>query len=119
MKISDKFHDHFLASSQAAANIIMQLAFLLAAPEIGFLFLTVVFVIFGFAALRMTSQEAAILWGTYGVRCSHNILFLEGSDRPNDGNNVGMVCRSLFSYSDDRRIHLYWVFWKLVAKNTP
>ena len=62
MKVGDKFDDHFLTSYQAAANIVMQLAFLLAAPEIGFLFLTVVFVIFGFAALRMTSREATILW---------------------------------------------------------
>ena len=77
MKISDKFHDHFLASSQAAANIIMQLAFLLAAPEIGFLFLTVVFVIFGFAALRMTSQEAAILWGLTGFGVATIFFFLK------------------------------------------
>jgi diguanylate cyclase (GGDEF)-like protein len=44
----------------------LQLVFLLAAPEIGFLFLTVVFVIFGFAALRLTSREAAILWAFTG-----------------------------------------------------
>jgi diguanylate cyclase (GGDEF)-like protein len=66
MSIGDRFHDHFLTSVQAAANILMQLAFLLAAPEIGFLFLTVIFVIFGFASLRMTSREAAILWALTG-----------------------------------------------------
>lgn len=61
MNFGDRFEDHFLTSYQAGANIILQLAFLVAAPEIGFLFLTVVFVIFGFAALRLTSREAAIL----------------------------------------------------------
>ena len=67
ISLGDRFEDHFLTTPQAAANIIMQLGFLLAAPEIGFLFLTVVFVIFGFAALRMTSREAVILWGITGV----------------------------------------------------
>ena len=45
----------------------MQLGFLLAAPQIGFLFLTVIFVIFGYAALRMTSREAVILWAITGA----------------------------------------------------
>ena len=75
MKVGDKFDDHFLTSYQAAANIVMQLAFLLAAPEIGFLFLTVVFVIFGFAALRMTSREATILWVLTGFGVT-TIFFL-------------------------------------------
>src|SRR5664280_2362548 len=66
MNFGDRFEDHFLTSYQAAANIILQLVFLLVAPEIGFLFLTVVFVIFGFAALRQTSREAAILWAFTG-----------------------------------------------------
>lgn len=67
MSLGDSFEDHFLTTPQAAANIMMQLGFLLAAPQIGFLFLTVVFVIFGYAALRMTSREAIILWGITGV----------------------------------------------------
>ncbi len=71
----DRFEDHFLTSFQAATNITMQLAFLLAAPEIGFLFLTVVFVIFGFASLRMTSLEAAILWAFTGFGVA-TIFFL-------------------------------------------
>lgn len=75
MKVGDRFDDHFLTSQQAAANIVMQLAFLLAAPEIGFLFLTVVFVIFGFAALRMTSREATILWVLTGFGVT-TIFFL-------------------------------------------
>ena len=42
VNFGDRFDDHFLTSFQAVTNITMQLAFLLAAPEIGFLFLTVV-----------------------------------------------------------------------------
>jgi diguanylate cyclase (GGDEF)-like protein len=77
MRIGDRFRDHFLTSYQAAANITMQLVFLLAAPEIGFLFLTVVFVIFGFAALRMTSREATISWALTGVGVATIFLFLK------------------------------------------
>lgn len=67
ISFGDRFEDHFLTTPQATANIMMQLGFLLAAPQIGFLFLTVVFVIFGYAALRMTSREAVILWGITGI----------------------------------------------------
>jgi diguanylate cyclase len=77
MNVGDRFDDHFLTSFQATANIIMQLAFLLAAPEIGFLFLTVVFVIFGFAALRTTSREATILWILTGFGVAAIFFFLK------------------------------------------
>jgi diguanylate cyclase (GGDEF)-like protein len=77
MYFGDRFEDHFLTSYQAIANIILQLVFLLAAPEIGFLFLTVVFVIFGFAALRLTSREAAILWAFTGFGVTTIFFFLK------------------------------------------
>ena len=77
MNIGDRFDDHFLTSSQAAANIIMQLAFLYAAPEIGLSFLTMIFVIFGFASLRMTSREAAILWAFTGLGVAAIFFFLK------------------------------------------
>jgi diguanylate cyclase (GGDEF)-like protein len=77
MNVGDRFDDHFLTIPQAAANIILQLGFLLAAPEIGFIFLAVVFVIFGFAALRMTSREAAILWTLTGLGVATIFFFLE------------------------------------------
>jgi diguanylate cyclase len=77
MNIGDRFDDHFLTSSQAAANITMQLAFLLAAPEIGISFLIVIFVIFGSAALRMTSREAATLWAFTAIGVATIFLFLK------------------------------------------
>ena len=77
MNIGDKFHDHFLTSYQAASNILLQLAFLIAAPEIGVLFLTVIFVIFGSAALRMTSREATVLWAGTGFALAAIFFFLE------------------------------------------
>jgi diguanylate cyclase len=77
MNIGDKFRDHFLTSYQAASNIVLQLAFLMAVPEIGVLFLTVIFVIFGSAALRMTSREATILWAGTGFALAAIFFFLE------------------------------------------
>ena len=75
--ISDRFDDHFLTTPQSATNIMLQLGFLLAVPEIGFLFLSVVFVIFGFASLRMTSREAVILWAVTGAAVAAIFLVLK------------------------------------------
>jgi diguanylate cyclase len=60
--INDRFEDHYLTIFQIAANIALQLGFLLAAPEIGYAFLSFLFLTFGFGALRMTSRQAAIAW---------------------------------------------------------
>jgi diguanylate cyclase len=65
--VGERFDDHFLTTPQAGSAIVVQLGFLLAAPEIGFWFLTVVFVIFSFAAMRITSRQAVFLWATTAV----------------------------------------------------
>jgi diguanylate cyclase len=59
---NDRLEDHYLTIYQVAGHLALQICFLLAAPEIGFAFLSVVFLIFGFGALRMTSQQAIISW---------------------------------------------------------
>ena len=59
---NDRFEDHYLTIFQVGGHVALQLCFLLAAPEIGFAFLSVVFLIFGFGALRMTSQQAIMAW---------------------------------------------------------
>jgi diguanylate cyclase (GGDEF)-like protein len=59
---NDRFEDHYLTIYQVAGHVALQLAFLLAAPQIGFVFLSVVFLIFGFGALRMTSRQAITSW---------------------------------------------------------
>jgi diguanylate cyclase len=60
--VNDRFEDHYLTVCQVAGHVVIQLAFLLAAPEIGYAFLNVLFLIFGVAALRMTPLQAAIAW---------------------------------------------------------
>lgn len=61
-QFNDRFEDHYLTIFQVAGHVALQLCFLLAAPQIGFVFLSVVFLIFGFGALRMTSRQAIISW---------------------------------------------------------
>ncbi len=60
--INDKFGDHYLTIFQVGGHVVLQLVFLLAASEIGYAFLSVIFLIFGFGALRMTSRQATIAW---------------------------------------------------------
>ena len=55
----------------------LQLGFLLAVPEIGYLFLSVIFVIFGFASLRMTSRQAVVLWALTGSAIAAIFLLLK------------------------------------------
>jgi diguanylate cyclase (GGDEF)-like protein len=75
--INDRFDDHFLTTPQIASNIILQLGFLLAVPEIGYLFLSVMFVIFGFGSLRMTARQAVVLWALTGSAIAAIFLFLK------------------------------------------
>jgi diguanylate cyclase (GGDEF)-like protein len=60
--VNDRFENHYLTLFQVAGHVAIQLAFLLAAPKIGFAFISVLFLIFGFGALRMTSRQATIAW---------------------------------------------------------
>jgi diguanylate cyclase len=60
--VNDRFEDHYLTIFQVSGHVALQLGFLLAAPEIGYVFLSVLFLIFEFGALRMTSRQASIVW---------------------------------------------------------
>jgi diguanylate cyclase (GGDEF)-like protein len=59
---NDRFEDHYLTIFQVGGHVTLQLGFLLAAPEIGYAFLCVLFLIFEFGTLRMTSRQATIVW---------------------------------------------------------
>src|SRR5947209_11364746 len=61
-RVNDRFQDHYLTLFQVGGHVALQFAFVLAAPEIGFAFLSVLFLIFEFGALRMTSRQATIAW---------------------------------------------------------
>ena len=60
--VNDRFEDHYLTVFQVGGHVAIQLGFLLAAPQIGYAFLNVLFLVFGVAALQMTSRQAAVAW---------------------------------------------------------
>jgi diguanylate cyclase len=60
--VNGRFEDHYLTIFQVGGHVALQLGFLLVAPEIGYVFLCVLFLIFEFGALRMTSRQATIVW---------------------------------------------------------
>jgi len=72
---NDRFEDHYLTIYQVGGHVAIQLGFLLAAPEIGFAFLSVIFLIFGFGALRMTSRQAVIAWTLTMIGLAPTFLF--------------------------------------------
>lgn len=74
---NDKFDDHYLTIFQIGANIALQLGFLLAAPEIGYAFLSFLFLAFGFGALRMTSRQAAIAWSLTAIGVIPTFMLIE------------------------------------------
>ncbi|MGX1321189.1 diguanylate cyclase (GGDEF)-like protein [Bradyrhizobium sp. USDA 377] len=60
--VGDKFADHYLTVFQISAHMALQFVFLLSAPTIGIAFISVLFLIFAFGTLRMTSTQAMLTW---------------------------------------------------------
>ena len=60
--VNDRFKDHYLTSLQNFAGSAVELAWLYLAPEVGYFFLCIMFIVMGFGALRMTSRQAAMAW---------------------------------------------------------
>lgn len=75
----DRFEDHYLTVFQISAHMALQLVFLLAVPTVGVAFLAVLFLIFAFGTLRMTSSQAMVTWSL--ATCGLAVVFL-GSDLP-------------------------------------
>jgi hypothetical protein len=61
-RLGERADDPFLTIWQMLAASVMQLAFLAAAPEVGFVFLAVLFIVFSFGVLRLRRAEAATMW---------------------------------------------------------
>lgn len=65
--INDRFEDHYLTVFQIAANTAIQMVFLIIAPQIGYAFLSIIFLILNFGALRMTARQAIAAWGLTAI----------------------------------------------------
>ncbi len=66
---NDRFKDHYLTVPQCVGSISIQLLAMFLAPEIGFYFALVIFIVLGFGALRMSSRQAGLVWtyATFGL----------------------------------------------------
>jgi diguanylate cyclase (GGDEF)-like protein len=60
--VGDRFTDHYLTVFQISAHMALQFVFLLSVPAIGVAFISVLFLIFAFGTLRMTSAQAMLTW---------------------------------------------------------
>ncbi|WFU38502.1 GGDEF domain-containing protein [Bradyrhizobium sp. CB82] len=60
--VGERYKDHYLTVFQITAHMTLQLIFVLAVPTIGIAFISVLFLVFAFGTLRMTSQQAMLTW---------------------------------------------------------
>lgn len=58
--VDERFTDHYLTVFQISAHMALQFVFLVSVPTIGIAFICVLFLIFAFGALRMTSAQAML-----------------------------------------------------------
>ncbi|MET3909674.1 diguanylate cyclase (GGDEF)-like protein [Bradyrhizobium sp. S3.3.6] len=77
--VGDKHADHYLTVFQISAHMALQFIFLVSAPTIGIAFISVLFLIFAFGTLRMTSAQAMLTWALASAALA--AVFL-GSDLP-------------------------------------
>jgi diguanylate cyclase len=64
---NERFRDHYLVAPQSIINMVIMLAFIWIAPEVGVIFLCTLFVVFSFSSLRSTPQQTAIVWTAMAV----------------------------------------------------
>jgi diguanylate cyclase (GGDEF)-like protein len=78
---NDRFADHYLTLAQAFVASIVMLGGVYFAPEVGFTFCCLFFIILSFATLRASARQAGIIWTfvTFGLTA---VLLL--TDRPVD-----------------------------------
>jgi diguanylate cyclase (GGDEF)-like protein len=77
--VGDRFSDHYLTVFQISAHMALQFVFLVSVPTIGIAFISVLYLIFAFGTLRMTSAQAMLTWTL--ATCALAAVFL-ASDLP-------------------------------------
>jgi diguanylate cyclase (GGDEF)-like protein len=59
---NERFRDHYLVAPQSTLCIVVALVFAYAAPEVGVMFLSTLFIVFSFASLRATPRQTMVMW---------------------------------------------------------
>jgi diguanylate cyclase (GGDEF)-like protein len=67
--LTERFKDHYFVLPQLCISAAIMLAFAFIAPEVGGMFLCLLFLVFNFGSLRSTPRQSAIVWtaATLGV----------------------------------------------------
>jgi diguanylate cyclase (GGDEF)-like protein len=79
LNFNDRFKDHYLTVPQSLSSTTILLGAIYFAPEVGFYFVCINFIVLGFGSLRMSASQTGLVWtySTFGL----TILFLL-SERP-------------------------------------
>jgi diguanylate cyclase (GGDEF)-like protein len=69
INFNDRFKDHYLTVPQNIAGMTIQFGGIYLAPEVGFYFIFILFIVLSFGALRMSARETAFVWtySTFGL----------------------------------------------------
>ena len=60
--VTERFKDHYFVLPQLCISAAIMLAFAYIAPEVGGMFLCLLFLVFNFGSLRSTPRQSAIVW---------------------------------------------------------
>lgn len=60
--INDRFRDHYFVVQQSSVSLLILLGFAYLAPQVGFMFLCTLFVVYGFSSLRSTPRQTTLAW---------------------------------------------------------
>jgi predicted signal transduction protein with EAL and GGDEF domain len=66
INFNDRFRDQYLTVPQTILNMTVQLGAIYLAPEVGFYFIFILFIVLSFGALLMNARETAFVW-TYST----------------------------------------------------
>src|SRR3954447_11217669 len=66
INFNDRFKDQYLTVPQTIVSMTIQLGAIYLAPEVGFYFMFILFIVLSFGALLMNARETAIVW-TYST----------------------------------------------------
>jgi diguanylate cyclase (GGDEF)-like protein len=59
---TERFRDHYFVAPQLLVSVVLMLAFIYIAPEVGVMFLCTLFVVFNFGSLRTSPRQTALVW---------------------------------------------------------
>jgi diguanylate cyclase (GGDEF)-like protein len=75
--ISDRFRDHYLIIAQSTVSLAIMLTFAYIAPQVGFLFLGALFVVYSFSSLRATARQTSVTWTIAAIGIASLLLLTD------------------------------------------